>query len=138
VVGAGAAANLLFAAMFLTRVLAPRWSRPLGFAGTAMALPLLGAALGARAWGASAWLVALPLVFLAFGVVEVYVDLLATVEVRTTRWLWPYLAAFYLGQWAVIAASFLVSTAGGALVLVTYFLCLAATGWSYREVGHGV
>lgn len=137
VVAAGAAANLLIAAMFAARVVAPRRSRPLGFAGTAMAIPLSVACLIAFDSGADVWLIVLPAVFVAFAVIELVVDLLLPVDVRATRWLWPYLAAFYLAQWAVIGAAFLANTLGGATVLVTYFICLAATGWSYREVGHG-
>jgi hypothetical protein len=89
VVGAGATANLLFAAMFVTRVVAPRWSRPLGFVGTGMAAPLAAASLMALAAGADIWLIVLPAVFVFFALVEVYVDVLAAVEVRTTRWLAP-------------------------------------------------
>lgn len=137
VVGAGVAANLLYSGMFVARVLRPRWSRPLGFTGTAMALPMVAAALVAHARGADSWLVALPAVFVAFAIVEVYVDLLARTDVRSTRWLWPYLTAFYVAQWAVVGAAFMASTPGGAAVLVSYFVCLAATAWSYRKVGHG-
>jgi hypothetical protein len=102
-----------------------------------MALPLAAASLAALAAGAVVWLIVLPAVFVVFALVEVYVDLLADVEVRTTRWLGPYLAVFYLAQWAVIGAAFLTSSNGGASVLVTYFVCLAATAWPYRKVGHG-
>lgn len=137
VVVAGTAANVLYACMFLARVLRPRWSRPLGFTGTAMALPMVAAALVALSRDADPWLVALPAVFVAFAVVEVYVDVLAGTDVRSTRWLWPYLAAFYLAQWAAVGAAFIASTPGGAAVLVSYFICLVAAAWSYRKVGHG-
>lgn len=137
VVGAGCVANLLFSAMFIARVVAPERARTLGFAGTAMAAPLALAALLAQLDGAEAWLVALPLVFVAFAAVEVVVDVISTTDVRATRWLWPYLASFYLAQWAIIGAAFLASPPGGAAVLLTYFMCLAATAWSYRRVGHG-
>jgi hypothetical protein len=137
VVGAGCAANLLFSAMFIARVVAPERASTLGFAGTAMAAPFTLAALVAGLDAAEAWLVALPLVFVAFAAVEVVVDVISATDVRATRWLWPYLASFYLAQWAIIGAAFLASTAGGAAVLVTYFVCLTATAWSYRRVGHG-
>lgn len=137
IVGAGVAANLLYGGMFVARVLRPSWSRPLGFTGTAMALPMLGGALIANVWDADPWLVALPAVFVAFAVVEIYVDLLSETDVRSTRWLWAYLGAFYLAQWAVVGAAFIASTPGGVAVLISYFLCLAATAWSYRRVGHG-
>lgn len=137
VIGAGVAANLLFAAMFAARVRAPRHARALGLAGTAMAVPLAVAAAVAAASGRAAWDVALPLVFVAFGVVEIVVDVAELVDVRTTRWLWPYLLTFYVAQWAVIGAAFRVSEGGGFAVLASYFATLAATAFSYRRVGHG-
>lgn len=45
------------------------------------------------------WPVVLPLVFVAFAVIEVVVDVLHAADVRSSRWLWPYLVAFYPGQW---------------------------------------
>jgi hypothetical protein len=138
VVIAGVTANLLFAAMFLARVVAPGWAHPLGLTGTAMAVPLLAAAVLALVTSAAAWDVALPLVFVAFAVVEVMVDSVLHLNVRETAWLSPYLAAFYLAQWAVIGAAFRLTRPGGAAVLVTYFICLAATARSYRAVGHGL
>lgn len=138
VVVPGVAANLLFAAMFVGRVVAPQRARTFGLAGTAMAVPLAVAAWTAAAAGRSAWGVVLPLVFVAFAGVEVVVDVLGVVDVRSTGWLWPYLLAFYAAQWAVIGAAFLAGDRGGYVVLASYFVTLAATAWSYRRVGHGV
>ena len=137
VVAAGSIANLAIAAMFVARVKRPEWARPLGFFGTAMALPLAAAGLIAWLEGMHPWDVALPLVFVAFAVIEIGVDVVADFDVRSSRWLWPYLMSFYIAQWAVIGAAFRASEAGGAAVLVTYFICLAATAYSYRRVGHG-
>lgn len=138
VVVGGSLANLLIAGMFIARVVAPRRAHALGFAGTAMAVPLGAAAILAGTGDGEGWDVVLPLVFVAFAIVEVLVDAVLDVEVRTTRWLWPYLALFYLAQWAVIGAAFRVGAAVGFCVLATYFVCLGATAWSYRRVGHGV
>lgn len=138
VVWPGVAANLLFAAMFLSRVHLPSASRPAGFGGTAMAIPLAGASVVAIGAGGDAWDVALPLVFVTFAVVEVLADVVLPVDVRRTRWLWAYLATFYLAQWAVVGAAFRASPAGGGAVLVTYFVCLGATAYSLARVGHGV
>lgn len=137
VIGAGVVANLLIAGMFVARVVAPARARSLGLAGTAMAVPLALASVEAVRADLGPWAVALPLVFVAFAVVEVVVDVVLPVDVRTTRWLWAYLAAFYVAQWAVIGAAFLASPPGGFAVLASYFACLAATAWSYRRVGHG-
>jgi hypothetical protein len=103
-----------------------------------MALPLAGAAAIASASGAAAWDVVLPLVFVLFAAIEVLVDVVGLVDVRTTRWLWPYLTAFYLAQWAIIGAAFRVSEPAGWAVLTSYGITLAATAYSYRRVGHGV
>jgi hypothetical protein len=137
VVGGGIAANLLIAGMFLARVYRPASARTLGFAGTAMAFPLAAASFVAVTAELGAWQVLLPLVFVVFAVIEVAVDVVLDVEVRETRWLWAYLAAFYLAQWALIGAAFLAAVPGGFAVLMSYFLCLGATAWSYRRVGHG-
>ena len=137
VVVAGVAANLLFAAMFAARVVAPRHARALGLAGTAMAVPLAAAAGIAAASGRDMWAVVLPLVFGAFALVEVLADVVGIVDVRRTGWLWPYLLAFYAAQWAVIGAAFLADPRGGFAVLASYFVTLAATAVSYRRVGHG-
>mgnify|MGYP001814510274 CR=1 FL=1 len=137
VVVAGSLANLAIAAMFVARVWSPDRARPLGFFGTAMALPLAAASLVAWLEGMHPWDIALPLVFVGFAIVEIGVDVVADFDVRSSRWLWPYLASFYLAQWAVIGAAFRTSAVGGAVVLLTYFACLAATAYSYRRVGHG-
>lgn len=138
VVVAGVAANLLIAAMFIARVIAPDRARTFGFVGTAMGVPLAAAAILALVRGGDTWDVVLPVVFVVFAVVEVLVDAVLEVEVRTTRWLWPFLILFYLAEWAVIGAAFRVGAGAGFAVLVSYFVCLAATAWSYRKVGHGV
>lgn len=137
VVMAGSLANLAIAAMFVARVKRPEWARTLGFFGTAMAIPLAAASFVAWLDGMPSWDIALPLVFVGFAVIEIGVDVVAEFDVRASRWLWPYLMSFYLAQWAVIGAAFRASDVGGAIVFVTYFVCLAATAYSYRQVGHG-
>lgn len=137
VVAAGSLANLAIGAMFVARVRRPERARRLGFFGTAMALPLAAASLIAFLDGMHPWDIALPLVFVVFAVIEVGVDVIADFDVRSSRWLWPYLTSFYVAQWAVIGAAFRASEVGGAVVLVTYFVCLASTAYSYRRVGHG-
>lgn len=137
VITAGVIGNLAFAAMFIARVRDPGRARTYGLFGTSMALPLVVAALIAWAQEMEGWDVVLPLVFVAFAAIEILVDFILDFEVRESRWLWPYLMSFYLAQWSVIGVAFRVSEAGGAAVLVSYFICLAATAYSYRKVGHG-
>ena len=137
VVGGGTLANLLIAGMFVARVAAPEWARPLGFAGTAMALPLAVASVLALRDGRDPWDVALPLVFVAFALVDIVLDGILRLDFRSTAWLWPYLILYYAGQWGVIGAAFRATREGGALVLISYFACLAATAFSFLRVGHG-
>jgi len=138
VVGSALSANLLIAGMFIARVVAPRAAQPLGFAATALALPLAAGAWLAVRTGRPAWDAALPLVFVVFAAVAISLDAVLRSEFRTTPWLWPYLLLFYAGQWALIGAAFRVSDVGGFIVLASYFACLAATAFSYRQVGHGL
>lgn len=138
VVVGGSIANLLIGLMFVARVNRPDKARILGLSGTAMAVPLLLASVIAVAGARGTWDVVLPLGFVGFAIIEIWVDVISDFEVRTSRWLGPYLAAFYLGQWCVIGAAFRAVPLGGAVVLVSYFLCLAATVYSFRRVGHGV
>ncbi len=56
---------------------------------------------------------------------------------RQTSPLGPYLLTFYLGQFALIGYSFLVGKPHGFMTIITYFLCLGATAYSYMRVGHG-
>ena len=136
VVVGGSAANLLIAGMFVARVVAPSWAAPLGFAGTAMAIPLAAASVVAVRNGASVWDIVLPLVFVAYAVLEVLLDGVLHIAFRSTAWLGPYLLLYYAGQWAIIGAAFRASREGGFVVLITYFACLAATFFSYARVGH--
>ena len=138
VVGGGVIANLLIGSMFVARVHKPDTARILGLSGTAMAVPLLLASVLAIVTAREMWDVVLPLGFVGFAIIETWVDVVSDFEVRTSRWLGPYLAAFYVGQWCVIGAAFRATPVGGAAVLVSYFLCLAATVYSFRHVGHGV
>jgi hypothetical protein len=137
VVVAGSAANLLFAAMFVARVRAPHHAHRIGLVGTGMAAPLAMAAVLAWTSGTELWDIVLPLVFVVFAAVELVVDEVLDFEVRASRWLWPYLLLFYVAQWAVIGAAFRASEPGGFAVLVSYFVCLFSTVYSYRRVGHG-
>jgi len=89
--------------------------------------------LGAREW----WTYVLPLILIMFLIVEMLLDYVLQIPFRETRLLWPYLALFYLSAWMMIGYSFLVSKSYGFITLVTYFICLAATAYSYSQVGHG-
>jgi hypothetical protein len=130
--------NLSLAGVFLARARSlKRLERGLGFLGVLLGVPLLTTALlnaiGQRDW----WGIVLPLPTALHCLVELYVDYLRPTGFRQTRWLWPYLMLFYVGQWFLVGYTFLASQAYGTVTLVSYFICLAATFYSYRKVKHG-
>lgn len=138
VVVAANAWNLLLIGVFLARACgAKHLERRFGLAAVALALPFaaiaIANALAQRSW----WTVALPLAVAAYLVVELVLDYVLALDFRHTRALGPYLLLFYAAQWAAIGYGFAVSRAAGFITLATYFLCLAATGYSYVRVGHG-
>jgi len=126
--------NLLMAAIFVTRPRGWKWfERVVGLILVALAL-LLGAAvilnlLLQREW----WLVVLPVPLILHGIVELLLDYILKLDFRRTRWLGPYLALFYLGQWGLIGYAFAVQPAYGFITLVTYFLCLGATRYAHSK-----
>ena len=138
VVVAANAWNLLLVGVFLARAGgAKRLEWRFGLAAVALvpsfAAVALGNALAHRPW----WAVALPLVIVAFLLVELVLDYLLALDFRQSRFLGPYLLLFYAAQWAEIGYGFAVGRAAGFATLVTYFLCLAATGCSYARIGYG-
>ena len=130
--------NLFLTVVFLARTRGAKGlERRLGLLSVLLGIPLLTAAVlnasGQRDW----WAIVLPLPTALHCLVELFVDYLRPSDFRQTRWLWPYLVLFYLGQWLLVGYAFLVSQTFGILTLVTYFICLAATFYSYRKVKHG-
>jgi hypothetical protein len=73
----------------------------------------------------------------AYLAVEYMLDYRLKSNFRQTRWLGPYLLLYYLGLFALIGYAFLVDRAAGFITLATYFINLAATGFSYSRVRHG-
>ena len=130
--------NLVLAAIFLvrTRRLA-RVERALGWISVAMAIPLAAAVAVNTLAGRPGWYWALPLVTTAFLTVEFLLDYLLKTDFRHGRLLAPYLVLYYLSEFAMIGYSFLVGKPYGLITLVTYFLNLAATAYSYARVRHG-
>jgi hypothetical protein len=131
--------NLLLAGMFLARV----WrrsgvARGLGTASVAMAIPLAAAVIWNAVEGRPLWLVALPVPFVVYCAAEWVLDYRLKVEFRSTRLLRPYLGLFYLGQIGLMSYAFSIGAVYGFVTLATYLICLAATGFSYSKVGHGV
>lgn len=131
-------ANLLVVAVFLARA----WRRPdvshaAGVPLMLLALPMAAAAVVNAVAGRPWWLVWLPAPFVAHCAMELWLDYLRPSDFRRTWLLVPYLAVFYAGTIGLVGYGFAVSRLAGFITLATYFLGLAATGYSYRRVGHG-
>lgn len=130
--------NLILSLIFLNRVFGRmEWEHGLGYGTLIMIFPLTIVALanltGGRGW--AFWI--LPLVMVAFLAFEFVLDYWLKFNFRQTAWLGPYLLLYYLALFAMIGYSFLVAKPYGFITLITYFLNLAATFYSYARVGHG-
>ncbi len=130
--------NLLMVGIFVSRPQGlKRVEYVLGIVQITFILPLGAAvvinALQRRAW----WFVILPALLVAFLIVELLLDYVLKLEFRTTRLLGPYLLLYYLSLMGMIGYAFLVGDAYGFITLVTYFMNLFATWYSYSRVGHG-
>lgn len=129
--------NLLLAGMFLLRARnKPKPGQTLGWIAVGLSIPL-GAAtvvnlLAGRGW--PFWL--LPLLAVAYCLVELLLDGILKIDFRHSRLLGPYLLLYYLGLMALIGYAFLVGKPHGFVTLITYFINLAATAYSYSRVGH--
>ena len=131
--------NLVLSLIFLNRVFGrAKWEPGLGYGTIVMAVPLAAVAIAnlvnQRGWAFGL----LPLVMVVYLALEFVLDYVLKVNFRQTRWLGPYLLVFYLALFMLIGYAFMVGRLYGMLTLVTYFIQLFATAYSYRHVGHGV
>jgi hypothetical protein len=90
-------------------------------------------AVTGREW----WFVVLPLLLAVFLLVELVLDYILKRNFRQTRLLGPYLLLYYAALMGMVGYTFLTRELYGIITLVTYFLQLGATWYSYRQVGHG-
>lgn len=130
--------NLLMIVVFLARVRGQkRVEHTAGLGTVLMGIPLAAAVLLNAFGRRDIWYILLPIPIILHCVIELFVDYIWKLDFRNTRWLWPYLVLFYIGQWLLVGYAFLVSNLYGFVTLVAYFLCLAATAYSYSKVKHG-
>lgn len=130
--------NLLLAVMFLFRARGqPKIGSAVGWGAVVLGIPLLAAAvvnaLGAR----PLWTFVLPGLLVLYDTVEFILDYLLKFDFRHSRWLGPYLGLYYLALMGMIGYTFAVGQPYGFLTLITYFINLASTAWSYARVQHG-
>jgi len=131
--------NLILSLIFLNRVFGrAAWEHWLGYGTLIMVFPLTLIAImnlvGNRSW--AFWI--LPLIMVAFLAIEFVLDYWFKFSFRQTAWLGPYLLLYYLALFAMIGYAFLAGRSYGFITLITYFINLAATFFSYARVGHGV
>lgn len=131
--------NLILTLIFLNRVFGrAAWEHWLGYGTLIMALPLTAISIAnlseKRSW--AFWV--LPLVMVVYLVIEFVLDYWLKFNFRQTAWLGPYLLVYYAALFAMIGYAFLAGKTYGFITLITYFINLAATFYSYRQVGHGV
>lgn len=130
--------NLLMIVVFLARVRGwKQIEQSAGLVTVLLGIPFALAAVFNAIGHRDVWLVILPIPIFLHCVIELFVDYIWKSDFRQTRWLWPYLILFYIGQWLLVGYAFLVNDLYGFVTLVTYFLCLAATAYSYSKVKHG-
>jgi hypothetical protein len=131
--------NLILSLIFLNRVFGrAQWEQLLGYGTVVMAIPLVVIAVvnlaGGRGW--AFWV--LPLVMVIYLVIEFLLDYVLKLNFRLSALLGPYLLTYYLALFAMIGYAFVAGKSYGFITLVTYFINLAATFYSYARVGHGV
>ena len=129
--------NLALIGLFLSRPLAlPRVEYFLGLFLSALAIPLIGLALLSYRLGREWWAFVLPLIMASFLLIEFVLEYVLGINWRKTWLMGPYLLFYYLSLMLMIGYAFLTGPVYGAITLVTYFLGLAATWYSYTRVGY--
>ncbi|NOY05280.1 MAG: hypothetical protein GXO82_01385 [Chlorobi bacterium] len=130
--------NILLAVMFVCRAQGrAKAEQSLGMAFLVLVIPVFLAAVRNFTSGRNWWTAVLPALLVLFAVVELVLDYVLKSNFRTTPWLWPYIALYYLALLGMVGYSFLVGRTFGFITLSTYFLNLFATWYSYSKAGHG-
>ena len=131
--------NLLMVGIMLSRLKGQqRLERFWGMIGVTLIFPLFGVFIYNIYAARDLWKIFLPGLFIVFLLVEWGLDYVLKYPFRQSRWLGAYLLLFYLAQWGMIGYGFISGPIAGYVTLVTYFLSLGATAYSYKKVGHGI
>jgi hypothetical protein len=130
--------NILMVGIFLSRPKGLKHiEKKLGIVLITLAIPVAISILlniaGKREW----WSIVLPSLLVVFLIVELIFDYILKLDFRHTSLLWPYLLLYYVSLWGMIGYTFLIGKPYGFATLITYFLNLLATWYSYSRVGHG-
>lgn len=130
--------NLMMVAIFLLRTSRnSQAEKVVGILQFPLGLILAGAVFYNLIQGRGLWWVVLPALMVVFILIELLFDYILQLNFRQSRLLGPYLLFYYSAQMGLIGYAFLVNRNFGMITLLTYFMSLGATGYSYSKVGHG-
>ncbi len=130
--------NLLIVGIMLSRPVHKKLlERRLGLLVVLLVFPLLGVVFFNLYYRRPWWVIALPCLLMFFCLLEYLLDYVFKIPFRQSHWLGIYLLIFYLAQWGMIGYAFAVNKIFGFTTLLTYFLSLGATAYSYTKVRHG-
>ena len=130
--------NLLLAVMFFFRARGrPKTGNAVGWGAVILGIPLLSAAILSAIAGRPWWAYVLPGLLVLYDVAEFVLDYILKFDFRQSRWLGPYLGLYYIALMGMIGYAFAVGKPYGFFTLITYFVNLAATAWSFSRVRHG-
>lgn len=128
--------NVFMIGIFLSRPLGLKTlERALGLIQIALIVPIAIVVIANLRAGREWWTVALPVLLIAFLLLELMLDYVLKIDFRRTRLLGPYLGLYYLSLMGMIGYSFGVGKPYGAVTLATYLLQLLASWYSYARVG---
>jgi hypothetical protein len=131
-------ANLLIAGIMLSRPFGlDRLGRVCGITLLVLGIPVIVAIVFNAATGREWWRIALLVPLVIFLLMELLFDYILNLPFRETSLLTPYLVAFYIAVIGMVGYAFSVGKPHGLITVVTYFIQLAATAYSYSQVGHG-
>jgi hypothetical protein len=131
-------ANLLVTGIMLSRPFGlHQLERACGITLLVLGIPVIIATIFNAATGREWWRIALLVPLVVFLVMELFFDYILNLNFRETSLLIPYLIAFYLALIGMVGYTFSVGKPHGLITVVTYFVQLAATAYSYSQVGHG-
>ncbi|MBI9046723.1 MAG: hypothetical protein JEZ06_19695 [Anaerolineaceae bacterium] len=82
------------------------------------------------------WTFTLPMIMILFLILELLLDYILQLDFRQSWILGPYLLMYYLSEMMMIGYAFLCGKPQGAITLITYFMQLAASYYSYKMVGY--
>jgi hypothetical protein len=129
--------NLIMVAIFLSRVKGLDHPQVVGWVWVAFSVLLAVAVFSNIKGKREKWEILLPLLFIAFLLLEIMMDYILKLDFRNTWLIGPYLLLYYLSIMGMIGYTFRMGKIYGFITLISYFLSQIAALYSYVNVGHG-